>query len=164
MPSGRKGDAPPFGAWRPTARSRFSAAALVDTHIWVWYLDGVADAMSAAALALLRRSVRTTGLLVSDMSIWELGTKSAKGKLTLAPSVADWLARAEAQSGFAFLPLTRPTLLASTQLPGPIHGDPVDRLLVAQAASAAIPLVTADRLIIEYADHTRTLSVCDARR
>jgi pimeloyl-ACP methyl ester carboxylesterase len=54
-------------------------------------------------------------------------------------------------------------LLASTQLPGSIRGDPVDRILVASAIAADIPLVTADRAILDYADATGALSACDAR-
>ena len=163
MPSATRSAGPPRGAWRPTARTRLVGPALVDTHIWLWYLDGAADAMSDEAVGLLRRIARTSGLLVSDMSVWEVGTKAANGKLTLAPSVAGWLARAEDQPGFGFYPLDRMALLASTQLPDPIHGDPVDRILIAHAAAGAIPLVTADTSIIEHAEQTKSVSVCDAR-
>jgi PIN domain nuclease of toxin-antitoxin system len=65
--------------------------------------------------------------------------------------------------GLAFAPVDRDVLLASTQLPGSIHGDPVDRILVASAIAADIPLVTADRTILDYADATGALSACDAR-
>jgi len=164
MASPARSDVPRPGAWRPTARSRLVGPALLDTHIWLWYLDGVRDQISDAALAMLRRAARTSGLLVSDISVWELGTKASKGKLTLAPSVSAWLARAEARPGFAFLPVDRAGLLASAQLAGAIHGDPVDRILIAHAAAGALPLVTADRLIVDYAERTRSVSVCDARR
>jgi PIN domain nuclease of toxin-antitoxin system len=129
----------------------------------LWYLDGVEDVMSADALTLLRHTAQARGLLVSDMSVWEIGTKAAKGKLTLAPSVEGWLARAEAQAGFAFQPLDSMALLASTQLPDPIHGDPVDRILIAHAVAARIPLITADVSIMDHAEQTKSLSVCDAR-
>ena len=83
---------PPRGVWRPTPRSRLAGPALIDTHIWLWYLDGMENGMSADALTLLRHTAQSRGLLVSDMSAWEIGTKAAKGKLTLAPSVEGWLA------------------------------------------------------------------------
>ena len=119
--------------------------------------------MSADALELLRHTARTTGLLVSDMSVWEVGTKVARGKLALAPSIEGWLTRAEAQPGLAFQPLDCMALLASTHLADPIHGDPVDRILIAHAAALGVPLVTADAAIIEHAQRVKAASVCDAR-
>jgi PIN domain nuclease of toxin-antitoxin system len=156
-------DAPPRGAWRPTDRRVPSGPLLIDTHIWLWYLNAVEDQMSPDALMFLRKSANDAGLIVSDMSVWELGTKAAKGKLTLHPSVTTWIGRAAHAPGIAFAPVDRDILLASTQLPGSIHGDPVDRILVASAIAADIPLVTADRAILDYADTTGVLSACDPR-
>lgn len=149
--------------WQPGAERTFSGPALLDTHVWIWYLDGAADRLPSAAVRLLRRCVRGEGLLVSDISVWEAGTKVAKGRLTLSPNVSAWLARAEGRPGFGFLPLDRQILLSSTQLPGTVHGDPADRMLIATAALTGMPLVTADRLIVEYAAAQGGLSVCDAR-
>lgn len=166
MPSARQSTKReiPRGAWRAADYPRFAGPALIDTHIWLWYLDGATAEIATDALSLLRRAVVGAGLLVSDMSVWEVGTKAAKGKLALSPSVDAWVDRAAAQPGMTFAALDRVALLASTQLPGVIHGDPVDRILIATASGAGIPLVTADRQIIEYADTTNALSVCDARR
>ena len=149
--------------WHPHDRSPIDAPALIDTHIWIWYLNGAPGVLSHDAVAWLRRAAATHGLLVSDMSVWEVGTKAAKGKLSLAPSAATWIDRASQQPGFAFTPVDRTILLASTQLPGTIHGDPIDRILIATASQAGVPLVTADRAIIQYAERTGVVSVYDAR-
>jgi PIN domain nuclease of toxin-antitoxin system len=149
--------------WRPGARRTFAGPALVDTHIWIWYLDGAKERLPAEAIRLLRRCVGGEGLWVSDISVWEAGTKVAKGRLTLSPDVSAWLARAERQPGFSFLPLDRQILLSSTQLPGTVHGDPADRMLIATASLSGMPLVTADELIVEYATAEGGFSVCDAR-
>jgi PIN domain nuclease of toxin-antitoxin system len=149
--------------WRPDAEPVFAGPALVDTHIWIWHLDGRTEGMAPSAVRLLRRCVKGEGLLVSDISIWEVGTKVAKGKLDLAPNVWAWVQRASRRPGFSFLPLDREVLLSSTQLPEAVHGDPADRMLIATAALAAVPLVTADDLIIGYAKQEGRLSVCDAR-
>ena len=119
--------------------------------------------MSSEAVHLLRRCAKQEGLLVSDISVWEVGNKAARGKLSLAPNVSAWIHRAERQPGISFLPLDREVLLSSTQLPGAVHGDPADRMLIASAALAGVSLVTADRLIVEYAATQGGLSVCDAR-
>lgn len=149
--------------WRPEDRPDFRGAALIDTHVWLWYLDGVAERMSPEAVDLLRRSAKGEGLLVSDISVWELGMKAAKGQLELSPSPAGWVAAASRRPGFGFLPLDRSILLASTSLPGEVHGDPADRILMASASLTGYPLVTADFRIIEYAHRMGGLSVCDAR-
>jgi PIN domain nuclease of toxin-antitoxin system len=152
------------GVWLPDTEPGFAGPAIVDTHIWIWYLDGQAESMASSAVELLRRCVRGGGLLVSDISVWEVGTKVAKGKLDLAPDVSTWVQRASRRPGFSFLPLDRDVLLSSTQLPGTVHGDPADRMLIATAGFAAVPLVTADGSIIDYARNEGGFSVCDARR
>lgn len=149
--------------WLPASQPRFAGPALIDTHIWIWYLDGAEDRMSPAAVQLLRRCAKAEGLLVSDISVWEVGNKVSKGKLALAPSVSGWVEQAGRRPGFSSLPLDRTVLLSSTQLPGAVHGDPADRMLIASAALAGVPLVTADRLLVEYAARESGFSVCDAR-
>lgn len=150
--------------WKPGSQTAFAGPALIDTHIWIWYLDGATDRLPAAAVQVLRRCVAGEGLLVSDISVWEIGNKVAKRKLTLSPSVSTWLDRAGRRPGFSFIGLDRDILLSSTQLPGTVHGDPADRMLVASAMLNGVPLVTADRVIVEYAASGAGVSVCDARR
>jgi len=137
---------------------------LLDTHIWLWYLEGAEQGLPSAAVELLRHANRAHQLLVSDISLWEIGTKVAKGRLRLALDVSLWLARAERAPGITFLPLDRPTLLLSTALPGEIHGDLADRMLIASAVLHRCALVTADRTIIGYARGAGPLTVIDARR
>ena len=149
--------------WRPGELTTFQGPALIDTHVWIWYLDGAEGRMSPAAVDMLRRSVRGEGLVVSDISVWEVGNKVAKGKLALMPSVGVWLDRATRQPGISFLPLDREILLGSTQLPGEVHGDPADRMLIASAALSGLPLFTADVSIIEYGEKEGGFSVCDVR-
>ncbi len=136
---------------------------LLDTHIWLWYLEGAERELAAAALELLRRANRARQLLVCDISVWEIGTKVAKGRLRLAIDVSLWVARAERAPGITFVAMDRPTLLLSTALPGEVHGDPADRILIASAVLQRCPLFTADRTIIEYARGPGPLTVIDAR-
>lgn len=137
---------------------------LLDTHVWLWYLEGAERELTSATLELLRHANRAHQLLVSDVSVWEIGTKVAKGRLRLALDVSLWVARAERAPGINFLPLDRPTLLLSTALPGEVHGDPADRMLIASAVLHRCALVTADRTIIAYARGAGPMTVIDARR
>jgi PIN domain nuclease of toxin-antitoxin system len=120
--------------------------------------------MSARATQLIDRSGTASQLLVSDISYWEVAVKSAKGKLTLSVDVGVWLARASAAPGIRFLPLDRDVLLLSTRLAGAAHNDPADRILLAIAQLNNIPLVTADKLLIDYAKSHAGTPVVDARR
>lgn len=149
--------------WKPSTRLTFSGSALLDTHVWVWLLEGDLNRLAPATVALLQRCAAGAGLVVCDISCWELAVKVGKGKLTLSLDVALWLRRAERAPGISFLPLDRDILLLSTQLPGELHGDPADRMLIAAAQLHALPLVTMDERIIEYAKVQRGIPVCDAR-
>jgi PIN domain nuclease of toxin-antitoxin system len=77
--------------------------------------------------------------------------------------VAIWLQQAEQAPGIRFRALDRRVLLLSTRLSGSIHNDPADRMLIATAQLANVPLVTADGLIIEYAEDHPGTPVVDAR-
>ncbi len=90
--------------------------------------------------------------------------KSAKGKITFSVDAAVWLARAAGAPGIRFLPLDREVLLLGTRLAGSAHNDPADRMLLATAQLNNIPLVTADKLIVEYAKTHAGTPVVDVRR
>lgn len=149
--------------WRPKALADYDGPLLLDTHVWLWLLEGDQSQWARETGALLDRAGSASRLLVSDISAWEVAVKSGKGKLGLSIDVAVWLQRAERAPGIRFLPLDRQQLLLSTRLPGEMHGDPADRMLVAATLLHHVPLVTADRLLIEYARVTPGVPVVDVR-
>jgi PIN domain nuclease of toxin-antitoxin system len=120
--------------------------------------------MSSRTAPLLERSGRKSQLLVSDISYWEIAVKAAKGKLTLSVDAGVWLNRASSAPGIRFLPLDREILLLSTRLAGSAHNDPADRMLLAAAQLNNVPLVTADKQIVDYAKAHAATPVVDARR
>jgi len=149
--------------WRPADLPDYAGPLLLDTHIWLWHLSGNGDHTTDDLIPLLDRSGARCNLLVSDISYWEVAVKAAKGKLTLSVDVAVWLQQAEQAPGIRFRALDRQVLLLSTRLPGSAHNDPADRMLIASAQLANVPLVTADRLIVEYAKNHPGTPVIDAR-
>jgi PIN domain nuclease of toxin-antitoxin system len=113
---------------------------LLDTHVFIW---AVTDSrrLRAPARALLAGADE---VWVSAASIWEIAIKARIGKIS---GDATALANAIGQSGFRELPvLSRHSARVAT-LP---HGDPFDRLLIAQAVCEPLQLVTADSALAAY--------------
>ncbi|MBI1810007.1 MAG: type II toxin-antitoxin system VapC family toxin [Gemmatimonadetes bacterium] len=149
--------------WRASRAGARTDGLLLDTHSWLWTLDGTRGMMSEPAVGLVASAAAAGRLFVSDMSFWEVSLKTAKGKLTLSLDPTLWLERAARAPGIQLLPVTRDVLIQSTRLPEPVHGDPVDRILLAQAQLLGLSLLTCDRLIVEYAAQQVGVPVCDAR-
>ena len=87
-------------------------------------------------------------IYVSSASIWEAAIKSRLGKLE---ADVDALASAIAASGFLELPVSAKHAAAVARLPD-FHGDPFDRLLIAQAISEPLRFLTADSVLRQYSD------------
>lgn len=115
---------------------------LLDTHAWVWLVKGEPQASPIANLPA------GTVLGVASISVWEVGMLEAKGRVVLQPDVRTWVN--SALLGLRLLPLDAEAALRATRLPGSLHGDPADRIIVATAQILNVPLATADSRIIQY--------------
>jgi PIN domain nuclease of toxin-antitoxin system len=134
---------------------------LLDTHVWLWLITADEARFARGVLQKIRDAASQDAVLVSEMSVWEIGQMHAAGKLVLTPTLDDWLARAGKTPGVSYLPVDRESLLLSTRLPGKFHHDPVDRLLLATAALQSITLATGDTQLIEYGKKTPGFAVLD---
>ncbi|WP_411281681.1 type II toxin-antitoxin system VapC family toxin [Gemmatimonas sp.] len=136
---------------------------MLDTHAWLWTLDGTAGALTKPACRVIDRAAAAGCLFVSDISFWEVAMLVAQGRLELASDATLWLQRAALAPGIRLVPLTRDVLIESTRLAGIPHGDPADRMLIAQAQLIGASLLTCDKGIVAYAARTPGVPVCDAR-
>ena len=127
---------------------------VLDTHIWVWWVDE--SPQLSERHAQLIQDNEQTGLGVSAISCWEVAKLVEYGRLRLDCSLEAWMEQAVAYPGIELLPLTPQIAIASTQLPGTFHRDPADQIIAATARVYDIPLLTEDRRILEY-PHVRTL-------
>jgi PIN domain nuclease of toxin-antitoxin system len=118
---------------------------LPDTHLILWAYDN--PGMLSRAANLLLGDPRNE-LVFSAVSIWEAAIKSALQKKDFKVD-ARQLRRGLLDNGYTELPITSQHAVATYALP-PIHNDPFDRLLVAQATVEDILLLTADRQIAKY--------------
>ena len=118
---------------------------LLDTHALVWWLEEQ-EKLSSKARAII--SDPETVVLVSAASAWELAIKSRIGKFKSAELVRN-LGRAIQSEDFVELPISIAEALRAGGLKGP-HSDPFDRMLVAQAQSNNIPVVSVDKCFDDY--------------
>ena len=118
---------------------------LLDTHAFIAW-DSDPDRLSPAALAALGDPAHEVWLSV--ISVWEMVIKSQLGKLTLRLPLGA-IVRQQQANGLRILPVTLEHALAVEVLP-PIHRDPFDRLLIAQAHQEGLTLVTHDPKFSTY--------------
>lgn len=114
---------------------------LLDTHVVLWELSG-SRRVSQAAEEAIRQA---TELLFSVVSFAEIGVKAAVGKLSVPPDLREHVTR----SGLEVLRLDVSHGLAVADLPLH-HRDPFDRLLIAQAKTEQLTIVTADPRMTAY--------------
>lgn len=126
------------------------SALLLDTQVWLWYAQGVAERLRPASIRKLDAARRGGGLVVSAISVWEIGKLSARGRIQLAVPLRNWVEQALAVPGIRLAPLDAAAAAESTLLPGEPQGDPADRFLIATARTQGLVLATRDERIIAY--------------
>jgi len=132
---------------------------LLDTHYWIWLQAGARQEFSPAVLKAIEQAGARGNLLLSVMSVWELGMLEAKGRVRLQTPCEQWVRDALAMSGLSVAPLTPEIALASSRLPQPFHGDSADRIIVATARAMGARLATRDRKILEYGRNRHVMLV-----
>ena len=125
---------------------------LLDTQVLLW-AAGVQERLPAAARAMIEEP--ETELFFSAASLWEVVIKNGLGRADFSVD-PHLLRRGLLENGYTELAVTGAHVLAVDLLP-PIHKDPFDRILVAQARSEGITLLTADEIVGRYPGPIRVL-------
>jgi PIN domain nuclease of toxin-antitoxin system len=125
---------------------------LLDTHLLLW-AAGEPNRLSAAARKLIED--KENELLFSAASIWEVIIKRGLGREDFKVD-ARLLRRGLLDNGYDELPILSDHLVAIDSLP-PIHKDPFDRILVAQATVEGVTFLTNDSLVAQYPGPIRTI-------
>jgi PIN domain nuclease of toxin-antitoxin system len=134
-------------------RSRSSGALLLDTCAMIWFANG--DRLAPRALEAVERAGESAGVFVSPISAWEIGVLSRprsnrRAALQFLPDPETWFEQVLAGPGFREAPFGAGIAIAASYLPGSLHGDPADRLLLATARHLDVPIVTRDQRILVY--------------
>jgi len=118
---------------------------LLDTHLLLW-AAGEPKRLPASARRLIKDLDNQP--LFSAASLWEIAIKSGLGRKDFRAD-ARLLRRGLLDNGYSELPITSDHVVATETLP-PIHKDPFDRVLVAQAIVEGVTLLTGDPIVAQY--------------
>lgn len=119
---------------------------LLDTHIWLWSLQG-SDRLGKRTAQEIRNPENERW--ISPVSTWEALTLNAKGRIRLPDDLSAWVAQSTAE--FLEAPLTHEIALAARRLDWK-HSDPADRFLAATAQLLRLTLVTANSRLLGLGD------------
>lgn len=119
---------------------------LIDTHIFIWWACEP-ERISGKTASLIQN--RDNNLYFSTASSWEVQIKASLGKITFKEGWRTLLNREMEKNGFFILPVTLEHTFALEKLP-PLHKDPFDRMLMAQAMAEGLTIITEDRFIRQY--------------
>jgi len=119
---------------------------LIDTHSLLWFCEG-SSALSVAAREAMEDETHTR--YVSHATAWELAIKISLGKLKLSVDYDLFFSKVLPANGFELLPPQTAHYQALISLPKH-HGDPFDRLMIAQAQVEGLTLVSFDSQFSHY--------------
>lgn len=119
---------------------------LLDSNVFLWSGSTPRRISTRARAALADPN---NELLLSSVSPWEAGIKIARGRLALPSALPHFTQSVVSDLNLVELPVSIAHALKSAELPL-IHGDPFDRILVAQALVEGVPIVSSDQRLSEY--------------
>jgi PIN domain nuclease of toxin-antitoxin system len=136
---------------------------LLDTHIWIWHAAGDRR-IGPRTRTLLNRQAAAGRVAVSAVSAFEISALAAAGRLVLNQPAERWIRDSIARGNLRVLDLGTGVAIDAGSLGADAVPDPIDRLLMAVARDADMPLVTRDRRLLDFASRTRLVRVHDASR
>jgi len=135
---------------------------LLDTHAWVWSIEGDVRRIGRRARALLARAESQDRIRVSPVSMFEIMALHTSGRLRLLRPAEGWLREGLTAAGIRVAEVTPAIAIDAGAIPRTALADPLDRLLVATARQLNATLLTADGAILDYARATGNLRAQDA--
>ncbi len=116
---------------------------VVDTHALIW--DALTpNRLSPQAQAALALANQQDGILIADISLWEIAMLIQRGRIQIATDCHAFLNLLLQANKSRVMPISPQIAAQSMQLPVTINKDPADRLIVATALVENVPLLTAD--------------------
>jgi PIN domain nuclease of toxin-antitoxin system len=122
---------------------------LLDTQTLIWWSSS-RESISRKAFKKINVEVKKGKVLVSSISIWEVYLLLKKKRLKFKVDISTWLEKVEQTPYFEFIPVDNKIAAKSVMLPGKLHQDPADRIIIATALTCGAKLITSDKRILKY--------------
>lgn len=135
---------------------------LLDTHVWVWSVEGDVRRVGRRARRLLSRAESQDILRISPATLFEVTALHTAGRLRLARPPEQWIRQALDVGSVRLAALSPAIAIDAGHIPRTALADPLDRLLVATARQIDATFLTSDARILDYASETRNVRVYDA--
>ena len=130
-------------------------AVLLDTCAVIWLANGdpmLPQAMHAITAAGLARAIHVSPISACEIGLLSRPRSGKPSELNFQPDPKAWFARLMSGPGICEAPFTADIAIEASHLPGDLHGDPADRLIIATARHFRLPVVTRDRKIVAYGE------------
>jgi PIN domain nuclease of toxin-antitoxin system len=119
---------------------------LLDTHVAIWLVSDFEQLSRPAKHGIERARENGEGLAISSISLLEIASLEARGRIELGMSLESFLQSLE--SSFRVMPITSRSCARIAELPSTYPKDPADRIIGATALAEGLTLITADRKIL----------------
>ena len=126
---------------------------VLDTHLWLWLINGNFDRFPAHWLPMFEETSR---LGVSPVSCYEIALAHSRSRIKLPGTAKDWFDESLESAGIEIFPLTAEISVRAVEL-SPVHRDPFDRLIMATTLVNGGRLASVDGLIRKYPEMSESL-------
>ena len=137
---------------------------LLDTHVWIWSLEGDARRIGRRTRSLLARAELRDAIRISPVTLFEVMALHACGRLHLTRPPDEWIRQAMESAPVRIAEVSPTIAIAAGRISREVLADPMDRFWVATADEMEAVLLTADTRILDYGARTRTIRTADAAR
>jgi PIN domain nuclease of toxin-antitoxin system len=135
---------------------------LLDTHVWLWALDGDMRRIGPRTRRQLRRGVTDESIRICVASVFEITALHTSGRLRLTLPVERWISEGTSALRARLIDISLGVALDAGRIPQTALSDPMDRFIVATARDEGATLLTCDRAILDHARALRGVRAEDA--
>jgi PIN domain nuclease of toxin-antitoxin system len=123
---------------------------LLDTNAFIWLVSGD-PLLGPKSSQVIEKAGDERAIRISPITLWEISMLAERSRINLEMGTLAWIETALMHAGIGLEPVNPIIAVDAGRLPGNIHGDPADRIVIATARFLNCPLLTTDRKILDYA-------------